>query len=164
MRIILTSVLVSALVLPGCGALRDSRINPANWFGKSRVEASPQTPSNPLVPTKSGFSRPETVYQGIPVQQILALKVERAAGGAVVRVTGLSSTLGAYDVRLEPVEGNSANVLEFTLKAAYSVRSRPTAPASSREVVAATFVSDIELEGVRTIRVIGADNARSVRR
>lgn len=166
MRILMTTVLVSALALPGCSAIRDSRVNPANWFGKSRVEVVNSGPTNPLLPRKSRLARPESVYQGRPVQQIIALKVERTAGGAVVRVTGLSATLGAYDVRLQPVENAEENTrtLEYTLSAAYSERSRPTAPATSREVVAAVFVSDDELEGVRTIRVTGATNARSVRR
>ncbi len=165
MRILLTTALVTALALPGCGYIRDSRINPANWFGKSRAEAVDAQPTNPLLPRKSSFARPEAVYAGVPVQQILDLKVERTAGGAVVRVVGLSSTLGAYDVLLEPAEDDEeSSTLEYTLKAAYSKKSRPNAPATSREVVAAVFVSDEALEGVRTIRVTGETNARSVRR
>ena len=165
MRILMTTVLVSALALPGCGSIRDSRMNPANWFGKSRVERVSAEPTNPLLPRKSNFKRPEAAYAGTPVHQIIDLKVERTAGGAVVKVTGLSATLGAYDVRLIPVgDDESSNTLEYTLSAIYSAKSRPNAPATSREIVAAVFVSDEALEGVRTIRVTGATNARSVRR
>ncbi|MBU2982213.1 hypothetical protein KO498_10380 [Lentibacter algarum] len=169
MRIILTTSLVALLALPGCGgSLSESRVNPANWFGKSRGERVAVEQTNPLLPRRSSFSRPDAVYGGVPVAQILELQVERAAGGAVIRTKGLSPTLGAYDVRLEPVEYEEGeapkSVLEFTLKAAYSKKSRPNAPASGREIVAAAFVSDIELEGIRTIRVIGGENARSVRR
>ncbi|MCV2892187.1 hypothetical protein [Lentibacter sp. XHP0401] len=170
MRIILTTALVSAFALSGCGgSIGGSKYNPFNWFGKSRSEQVVQGEVNPLIPKRSSFKRAEQTYQGVPVDQILELSVERAAGGAIVRVKGLSPTLGAYNVQLvpdvDPEEGASPlPTLEYTLKAEYSTRSRPNAPATSRELNAAVFVPEEQLIGVRTIRVKGAQNARSVRR
>lgn len=169
MRIILTTALVSALALPGCGGSSGgSAYNPLNWFGKSRNETVAPEATNALIPQKSAFRRERAAPEGVAVAQILALAIEPAAGGAILRATGLSPTLGAYDVRLVPefdleVDG-PLQTLEYSLKTEYSTRSRPAAPQRSRELTAAVFISDEDLEGVRKIRVTGAENARSVRR
>ena len=167
MRIILTTALVSALALPGCGVSSGgSAYNPLNWFGKSRNETFAPEAKNPLIPKKSGLRSEQAAPEGVAVAQILALAIEPAAGGAILRVTGLAPTLGAYDVRLVPefdleIDG-PLQTLQYSLKTEYSTRSRPAAPQRSRELTAAVFLSDEDLEGVREIRVSGAENARSV--
>ena len=169
MRIILTTALVSALALPGCGGSSGgSAYNPLNWFGKSRNETVAPEATNALIPQKSAFRRERAAPEGVAVAQILALAIEPAAGGAILRVTGLAPTLGAYDVRLVPefdleIDG-PLQTLQYSLKTEYSTRSRPAAPQRSRELTAAVFLSDEDLEGVREIRDSGAENARSVRR
>ncbi len=169
MRIILTTALVSALALPGCGGgSGGSAYNPLNWFGKSRNETVAPEAKNALIPQKSRFRRERAAPEGVAVAQILALSIEPAAGGAILRVTGLAPTLGAYDVRLVPefdleIDG-PLQTLQYSLKTEYSTRSRPAAPQRSRELTAAVFLSDEDLEGVREIRVSGAENARSIRR
>ena len=169
MRIILTTALVSALALPGCGGSSGgSAYNPLNWFGKSRNETVAPEAKNALIPKKSGLLREQAAPEGVAVAQILALAIEPAAGGAILRVTGLAPTLGASDVRLVPefdleIDG-PLQTLQYSLKTEYSTRSRPAAPQRSRELTAAVFLSDEDLEGVREIRVSGAENARSVRR
>ena len=169
MRIILTTALVSALALPGCGGgSGGSAYNPLNWFGKSRNATVAPEAKNALIPQKSGLRRERAAPEGVTVAQILALAIEPAAGGAILRVTGLSPTLGAYDVRLVPefdleIDG-PLQTLEYSLKTEYSTRSRPAAPQRSRELTAAVFLSDEDLEGVREIRVSGTENARSIRR
>ena len=169
MRIILTTALVSALALPGCGGSSGgSAYNPLNWFGKSRNETVAPEAKNALIPKKSGLRREQAAREGVAVAQILALAIEPAAGGAILRVTGLAPTLGAYDVRLVPefdleIDG-PLQTLQYSLKTEYSTRSRPAAPQRSRELTAAVFLYDEDLEGVREIRVSGAENARSVRR
>ena len=167
MRIILTTALVSALALPGCGGSSGgSAYNPLNWFGKSRNETVAPEAKNALIPKKSGLRREQAAPEGVAVAQILALAIEPAAGGAILRVTGLAPTLGAYDVRLVPefdleIDG-PLQTLQYSLKTEYSTRSRPAAPQRSRELTAAVFLSDEDLKGVREIRVSGAENARSV--
>jgi len=154
-------LLVSTLVLAGCG---NSRLNPFNWFGRSRGEVIVAS-TNPLIPTRSGFRRPKAAYNGTPVDQITALVIERTPGGAIIRVTGLAATQGSFDVLMEPINEDDVavdGVLTYTLKA--RLPRRPQGPASTREVVAAHFVTDQQLEGVRTIRVVGARNAHTVRR
>lgn len=169
MRIILTTALVSALALPGCGgSIGGSAYNPLNWFGKSRSETVSTEQSNALIPQRSALKRGPVEYQGVLVAQVLEMSIEPAAGGAILRVKGLTPTLGAYNVQLVPEfdleEDGPLQTLEYSLKTEFSTRSRPAAPERSRELTAAVFLSDEDLEGVRTIRVTGAENARSVRR
>lgn len=170
--------LAAAGLLAGCGGFRESRINPRNWFGRSRSrrrEAATAEPgTNPLIPEKeeSGLfdslrKRGKDVpYAGTPVAEISALAVERATGGAIVRVRGLAAQQDIHDVRLipgtpdaEPVDG----ILGYELRAVHPPLSTAT-ELRPREVQAAVFVSDKTLESVREIRVRGLRNERLSRR
>lgn len=167
MRILLALTMVSSMVLAGCGGLRDSRVNPANWFGKSKsrpVAAAPSETVNPLIPVKeeSIFRRNKAeVYDGTPVDQITDLRIERTSDGAIIRVTGLSTRQGAFDVRLisdskgEPVNG----VLSYKLMA-LQPDNAPQGPAVARTLHAAVFISTQTLAEARTIVVTGARNER----
>jgi len=163
---LMISVLVSTLALSGCG---NSRLNPFKWFGSSRsgaVQAS--GPVNPLIPSKNGFRRTRnTTYNGTPIDQITDLVIERVPGGAILRVTGLAATQGSYDVVIEPeIESELPvdGVLSYRLLARLPNLRLPQGPPTTRKVSAAHFVTDQQLEGVRTIRVIGARNAHTARR
>ena len=168
MRKPLSALLISTLVLSGCGAIRDSAVNPFNWFGNARSEPVASENANPLIPSKSGFSlkRRAQKYGGQAVHTITTLKVERAAGGAIVRVNAVAQTQGSYEVFLtndtdgEPVDG----VLTYTLKALTPSRITAQGSTASREITAATFVTDKTLRDVRRVRVVGATNALVVRR
>lgn len=169
MRIILTTALASALALSGCGkSTGGAKYNPLNWFGKSRSEARDSGPQNPLIPKESAFKRGPAEDQSVLVAQVLAMTLEPTAGGAILRVTGLSPTLGAHNVTLVPAfdldEDGPQELLSYSLKAEYSARSRPAAPPRSRELSVAVFLSDEMLRGVRSVEVSGAENSRSVRR
>lgn len=173
MRTVLTVLLISSVALAGCSRLKDSRINPGNWFGKSKSTqvAQPQGQTkaepNPLIPQRTNVFRPDKteVYLGTPVDQVTDLSVERTTSGAIVRVTAVSLQQGAFDVRLttttdgEPVDG----VLTYRLMA---VQPTDTAQGSPRQrtLHAARYVSNNVLERTRTIRVIGARNERSTTR
>ena len=68
MRIILTTALVSALALPGCGGSSGgSAYNPLNWFGKSRNETVAPEATNALIPQKSAFRRERAAPEGVAV-------------------------------------------------------------------------------------------------
>jgi hypothetical protein len=52
MRILTTAVLISAISLSACGAIRESAVNPINWFGKGRAAkaiSEQAEPTNPLI-------------------------------------------------------------------------------------------------------------------
>jgi len=178
MRTLVTILVVSSLVLAGCGRVRESKLNPGNWFGQSRVErvearraktAKDAAEANPLIPAQrpSVFRKKsdEESYEGTPVHSIESLIVERSSGGAIVRATGLALRQGVYDVRLisetdgEPVDG----VLTYELQALQPTRT-PQGPRQTRMVDAAVFISTQTLETVKAIRVAGATNARSTKR
>jgi hypothetical protein len=165
--------LATAGVLAGCGGFRESRVNPRNWFGRSRsrrreAAAAADPEVNPLIPQdgeETGIfdairrRRKDPPYTGTPVAEITALSVERATGGAIVRARGQATEQGVHDVRLipdvpegEPVGG----VLGYELRAVHE----GTGAGQPREVEAAVFVSDKTLESVRDIRVRGLRNER----
>jgi hypothetical protein len=164
--------LAAAGALAGCGGFRESRANPRNWFGRSRSRtrkaAVEEEPVNPLIPKKeeSGLfdrMRKEKPYAGTLVAEITDLEVERASGGAIIRVRGRATQQEIYDVRLvpddpdgEPIDG----VLGYQLRAVHPA----DAPDRPREVLAAVFASDKTLEKVREIRVRGAQNEHVSRR
>lgn len=170
MRTFLIFAVISSLLLGGCSGWRESRVNPANWFGNSRsVPAQPATAQerNPLIPDQTGlFGRNrDEVYLGTLVDQVTDVVVEPTAGGAIVRVTGLTARQGAFDVRLtsetddKPVEG----VLTYSLKAVQP-QNTPQGPQVARTLNAAKFVSSNTLAEVGTIRIVGARNVSTTTR
>ncbi len=148
MRLFRSAVFVSLVALSACAGVRDSKVNPFNWFKKSRPEPVMAMPVAP-------------VDDRMLVENVLSLAVEPFPGGAIIRATGLPPTQGYWDAELvaKPVDDNGKLVLEFRIFP-------PVTPAGvvnqqSREVVAGLRLSNIKLDGVRQIVVQGASNARS---
>lgn len=153
-RPLLASAVV-VLSLSGCDGVRESRVNPFNWFGQSQEET--------LAP-RTGWRR-ELDNRAL-VAQVSDMAVERFPGGAIIRAEGITPTQGWWDAELvaendgRPVDG----VLTYDFRiAAPRTETRVSTP-QSRSVSAAVRISDRRLEGVRMIVVRGAGNARSVRR
>ena len=149
LRPLLAATLVIALA--GCGGLRDSKLNPFNWFKRSEVRVAVDVPEDP------SDTRPL-------VETVLDLKVEPIPGGAIVRARGLPPTQGWWDAELvlKPTDETGVLVYEFRL-------SQPDQPTDvntprSREIDVAIYVSDYKLEFVNEIVVQGATNARSASR
>ena len=157
MRLPVSGLLILALVLAGCGRIRESRLNPFNWFGRSQPAAVAVT--EPAVPGRPDDPR-------ILVAEVTEMEVARQPGGAIVRAAGLPPTQGWWDAARvaenngEPVDG----VLTYRF-----VVDQPRGPArvstpQSREVTAAAYLSDIKLANITQIVVLGAGNSRSSRR
>ncbi|WP_147104718.1 hypothetical protein [Tateyamaria sp. syn59] len=174
---ILPALLVATLTLSACGAVRDSRVNPFNWFGGSRSEPirpDPRAETNPLIPeqTRAPLFRNlrgdrEVVYVGTPIDQVTDLVIERVPGGAIVRATGVVDQDDVYDIRLttdsdenEPVDG----VLTYQLRGIHLAGSSRTLSQRVRTVTAARRLTDQELAEIRVIRVEGRRNAQSTTR
>ena len=173
MRKTFSALLVSTLVLTGCATVRDSRVNPFNWFGNARSEPLTQAEvnTNPLIPTRSGLfasaRAKEAVYTGRPFDQVTDLTIERVPGGALIRVTGLAARQGIYDVQLTPANEDELpvdGVLTYRLEGVEPARNTPVGAQPTREVVAARKITDQTLAGVQTIRVEGQRNALTSRR
>lgn len=163
------SVLVlSALVLTSCGTVRESRINPFNWFGNSISRpVADGTAANPLIPRRNNsiFRRNEedAAYAGSLIGEVSELLVERRPGGAVIRATGVSDMQGPFEVRLVPVAAETGNgVLTYELRGVQVAAARGSD--WSRTLTAAVWLTDAQLAEVGVIHVKGARNIRSVRR
>lgn len=177
MRKVLTAALIATLLVSGCATIRDSRANPFNWFGRSQSEPVEQTAdpaaANPLIPARRGGlfrnrrERLAEVDLTTPIATVTALRIERVPGGAIIRATGEDRTQFPFSIELVPeIEDELPvdSVLTYTLE-----RQQPRAPVvggpvQTREVVVARRLTDQQLEGVRTIRVVAAENTRTARR
>lgn len=157
MKLPVSGLIILALVLAGCGRIRDSRLNPFNWFGRSQEVAV--VTSDPVVP-----GRPEDPR--ILVADVTEMEVARQPGGAIVRATGLPPTQGWWDAALvaenggQPVDG----VLTYRFVVDQPLQATRISTPQSREVTAAAYVSDVKLANVQQIVVLGAQNSRSSRR
>lgn len=161
---------LAALVLVGCGTVRDSRLNPFNWFGNSREVATVSTGEvNPLIPNDSGgvLSRPERVYAGVPIDEILELQIDRTRSGAIIVARGLAARQGPYEVRLTPLdldEKPQDGVLSYSFDVIYPASNTNVGPEQTRRVTVARSIGNQTLAETRVVRVVGARNAREVRR
>lgn len=147
----LVAILVVALTLASCGRIRDSRLNPFNWFGRSQPAAV--VPADPAAP-RDGRQL---------VAEVTELELERTAGGVIVRATGLPPRQGFWDAELvaRPVEDG---VLIYDFRIAPPPRPTDVNRPRSREVVVAAFLSDRRIADIRQITVQGERSARSARR
>ena len=130
MRRNLLILLLASFVLTACGTVRESRLNPVNWFGSS-TSSSNETGTvvtadgdvvevNPLIgerrqsQIKNVTNRSTSVgdrasllaaddegpYLGTMVDQVTSLEIQRTSTGAIVTVSGVTTRQGAYYVRL----------------------------------------------------------------
>lgn len=174
MRISHSVLLIASLSLGACGIVRDSALNPANWFGRSTsvaVATADEKPVNPLIPQKTGLftkqKAEDDVYAGEPFDEITDLTVERVSGGAIIRATGLAARQGNYSVRLTPLTEDETpikGVLTYRLEGVSPDKNTAIGGPATREVTAARKITDQNLRGVNTIRVEGLRNARVTRR
>ena len=166
-----TLLVISAGLLAGCASVRDSRVNPFNWFGGGsgpvRSAGAEAGSANPLIPERSRVSlltREAPDYAGRPVEQISEVLLERRPGGAILRVTGVADRVGPFDVRLvEDETARGTGTLAYTLAALQQAGPRSTGT-RARMVTAAVWLTDQELASVSAIRVAGRSNALETRR
>ena len=137
--------------LAGCGGLRDSRLNPLNWFGRSEVRETI------ILPEKAADPRPL-------VAEVLTMSVEPMPGGAIVRATGRTPTQGWWQAELVPQPLTEGGALVYEFRLLPPITQTDVNTPQSREVTVAQYISDIKLEAVREIVVQGAGNARASRR
>jgi hypothetical protein len=194
MRITLLALLASTMVLSACGGLRESRMNPANWFGRSTSTATEPgtvvradgkvTEVNPLIgerQQRKAYENPrlrnqpqgrislargeERPYDGTLVGQVESLVVERTSTGAIVRATGITTRQGAFDVRLVPLnDGTPVNGVLSFELRAVQPLNTFQGAQRTRQVQAGAPLSVQTLEEIREVRVIAQQNTRTTRR
>lgn len=148
-RPLLVAVLCTAL--GACGGMRDSKLNPFNWFKKSE-------PRELIVlPGEKADGRPL-------IEAVLTLSVEPMPGGAIVRARGQTPTQGWWEAELVPLPVDENGVLVYEFRLLPPITKTDVNTPRSREVDVAIYISDYKLEAVREIVVQGATNARVARR
>ncbi len=146
--------LCCALILAGCGGLRESRLNPFNWFGRSRVVEAPVVDTT-VAPDGRQL-----------VADVTLMQVDALPGGAIIRAEGRAPTQGYWDAELVLRGGADAD----PANPVYDFRVFPpkgeaaVSTPQSREVAVALYLSDVQLARIRGITVQGANNARAVNR
>ena len=139
------------VALSGCGGLRQSKLNPFNWFGRSEPRETIVLPGEATDP------RPL-------VAAVLSLSVEPMPGGAIVRARGETPTQGWWNAELVPQDLDDKGVLVYEFRLLPPAGRPDVNTQQSREIDVAIYLSDTKLEPVREIVVQGARNARSARR
>ena len=141
-------------LLAACGSLGSSSLNPGNWFGRDREERINTVETAAYVDTRP------------LVAEVVALKVDRMPGGAIITTTGLPATQGYWGGELVALndERPDKGVLSYEFRIVPPKTFQPVVNRRSREVVIGHFVSDQTLAGVRRIQVLARDNRRTVRR
>ncbi len=157
MKTPILALLAATLILAGCGNIRDSRLNPLNWFGRS--QSGPAT----LEP-KDGYQA--TGDYRILVGEVTQMTLDKVPGGAILTAAGLPPTQGWWDAELRPV-GDGApvdGVLTFEFVVSEPREQTRVSTPQSREVTAGIFISDQKLAEVKTVVVQGERNSRTSRR
>lgn len=116
-------------------------------------------------PTPAADTRPR-------VADITALAMEPTPGGAILRVKAMADSPGWWDIALRRAPGDDDDPAERR----FDLRGRPPVdatgarlpatggPPALREIDAAVFLSDRDLDGVRRITVNGDSSSRTLRR
>ncbi|MEJ6398812.1 hypothetical protein [Yoonia sp. 208BN28-4] len=154
----LTLALTATLTLSACATISNSRFNPLNWFGPSTsVPVTATGEIRPLVDPATRFGEVETRNL---IAAIESMRIERSPSGAIVRATGIAAAQGQYNAELVEA-GQSGGVLTLAFRAAMPNNAQMGGPLATRRITVATELDFNDLDGVRTIRVQGAQNVLS---
>mgnify|MGYP000359593066 CR=1 FL=1 len=152
MRRPLLAAIAVTLAVSACGRIAESRLNPFNWFGRSERAATVA-----IAPDAAPDGR-------LLVAEVTGLVIERDPGGAIIRATGLPPTQGFWAAELVSVAVEDAGVKLFEFRVFPPEGARAVSTPQSREITVATYMTDLELQGIGQITVQGQGNARTARR
>ncbi len=151
------TALMITLALPvglaGCGRIRDSRLNPFNWFGRSRRAATTAT----LKPNEAADGRQL-------IAEVTELKVEQTHGGAIIHASGLPPTQGWWKAELvSETRGrpDENGVVTYRFLVYQPLADTRVSTPQSRILTAGVFLSDQRLETITKIVVQGERNSLS---
>lgn len=148
MKRTLLVTLCAVVVVTGCARIRDSKVNPFNWFGGAKQE------DRFVLPEENADER------GL-APAILDMKVEKYSGGVIVRATARTPSQGWWDAELVPRPIDENGVLVFDFRIFPPITQTPVGNDQSRELTAAASVSSVKMESVRKVVVQGETNALS---
>ena len=142
----------AALVVASCGRIRDSRLNPFNWFGgakrREQVAATPAEEQDPR----------------LLVADVVSLNVDPYSAGAIVRAKGIPPSQGWWEAELvaRPIDENGVQVYDFRVFP--PLTETPEGTPMSREITVAVSISAVKLDQISEIVVQGQNKALSSRR
>lgn len=141
----------AAALVAGCGRIRESRLNPFNWFGRAREREAVPATEEPADPR-------------LLVAQVVSLSVDPFSTGAIVRAKGIPPSQGWWEAELvaRPIDENGVLVYDFRVFP--PLIETPEGSPRSREITVAASLSTVKLDQIREIVVQGATNALSSRR
>ncbi|HCQ64703.1 MAG TPA: hypothetical protein DIU07_05790 [Rhodobacteraceae bacterium] len=134
-------------------------LNPLTWFNSLGSDEG-------LVALEPEGGWEQDTDRRLVVDQVTALRIEKTTAGAIVHATGLPPRLGYWDAELV-VENDGApenGVLSYVFKVASPRWATTTSTPYARTIEAAAFIPNVELNGIRAIRVLGAQNSRTASR
>jgi len=146
------AILAISLTVSACGRIRDSRINPFNWFGRDRTET--------VAVTDEALLRDPRPF----VAEVLSLKIEPTPEGAIIRAVGLPTLQGYWNAELVEIERDDPSTLTYEFRVTPPPFQTRQSTQRSREIIVAKDISTNRLNKVRTITVIGQSNRRAVTR
>ncbi|ESW59252.1 MAG: hypothetical protein Q27BPR15_18560 [Rhodobacter sp. CACIA14H1] len=143
----------AAALVAGCGRIRDSRLNPFNWFGGARRRERVED----TAPVEAQDPR-------LLVADVVSLNVDPYSAGAIVRAKGIPPTQGWWEAELvaRPIDENGVQVYDFRVFP--PVTETPAGTPMSREITVAVSISAVKLDQISEIVVQGQNNALSSRR
>jgi hypothetical protein len=153
------ATLAGLALLAGCGVLPASE--------PSRNELMPERPAGRAVasgPLAGLFSRrPAETPDAVAVSTLRLATVERAAGGVILRVTGVAPTQGYFGPALVP-QGppDAAGLLTVAFLAIPPIEPQQVGPERTRLLLAAAYASDLELRGLRGFRLVSGPNVQTL--
>lgn len=152
MRRSILVLLTATMTLTACATIRDSRVNPFNWFGRDRSE-------EPLTAEPGLQEDPRPL-----ISQVTSLQVDPTPEGAIIRAVGLPPTQGFWKAELVAVDTDDPSVLAYEFRVFPPVEQTRQSTQQSREVVVGADISSAVLKDTRRIVIIGRNNSRSVNR
>ncbi|MBN8293213.1 hypothetical protein JI664_14655 [Rhodobacter sp. NTK016B] len=156
MKTPLALLLIASLSVAGCGGLRDSRMNPRNWFGSSSEEAA-----------RPELGETSNVADFRPlVPQVTGLTIERTSSGAIIRADAVMPSAGWWDPQLvaENFGRPQGGVLTFRFVAA-APRTPVAAPSAAARTISAVYaMTQAQLDTTVEVVVVGETNSRRARR
>lgn len=135
------------------------------------VAAACSRPDQTTLAPEGGYPIPFTDSRPL-VSDVTGVTLDQTPGGAILRVTGVTTTQGWWDVglRREVASDDTQGERRYVLRGWPPVNAEgvpvpaPTGPSALREVDAAIFLSDSDLQGLRRITVSGTNTSRTLRR
>lgn len=151
-------VLALTLALPGCARLANSPINPLTWFGASLPAAHAQAQVAPTSLVPDGASL-QAVDLRVPVEQIVALRLDPTPDGVLVTATGIAALPGAFNAGLVQVSRTSG-----TLTLEMRAELPAAATAGAQQITSSIMLTNQQISGVSSFRVNGRTSGLTARR